>query len=230
MARARIRPRVAEGARGAAPRHQCPSRRHRCLDLEGAASRPQARSRGNRANHGRPRHRRAGWPIAAQVAIAREWSMRTRRYLFALVDAGGNVPPELGAVRRLVERGHAVTVLAEDSVASDVHATGATLRRWVHAPNRPDRRPENDPARDWECKYPWQLVDRLIATMLVGPAPRYARDVDAVLGQVRPDLVVCSMFCMGGMAAAEGAGIPFDVLLPNIYLFPAPGMPPFGLG
>ena len=75
--------------------------------------------------------------------------MKSLRYLLALVDGGGNVPPELSAARRLVERGHAVTVLAEDSVAFDVRATGATLRRWVRAPNRPDRRPENDPIRDW---------------------------------------------------------------------------------
>ena len=94
----------------------------------------------------------------------------SHRYLIALVDGGGNVPPELHAVRRLVERGHSVTVLAEDSIAEEARATGAVLRPWRHAPNRPDRRAENDPARDWECKYPWQLVERMMATMFVGPA------------------------------------------------------------
>ncbi|HMF93435.1 MAG TPA: nucleotide disphospho-sugar-binding domain-containing protein [Vicinamibacterales bacterium] len=66
--------------------------------------------------------------------------------------------------------------------------------------------------------------------MLVGPAAAYAHDVSDALRETRPDLVACSMFCFGGMVAAEGAGIPFDVLLPNIYPFPAPGLPPFGLG
>lgn len=51
----------------------------------------------------------------------------TRRSLVALVNGGGNVPPELHAVRRLVERGHAVTVLVEDSVARDAAATGASI-------------------------------------------------------------------------------------------------------
>ncbi len=32
--------------------------------------------------------------------------MAVHTYLFALVDGGGTVPPELGVVRRLVERGH----------------------------------------------------------------------------------------------------------------------------
>jgi hypothetical protein len=54
--------------------------------------------------------------------------MKTHRYLFATVDGGGNVPPELSAARRLVDRGHLVTVLAEDSVAAEVRATGARLR------------------------------------------------------------------------------------------------------
>jgi MGT family glycosyltransferase len=153
-----------------------------------------------------------------------------RRYLFALVDGGGNVAPELAAARRLVERGHAVTVISDDSVGSEARSTGAESRRWVRAPNRPDRRPENDPARDWECKYPWRLVDRLTKTLLVGPAGRYANDVSEAIAERRPAIVICSMFCLGGMVAAEAAGIPFVVLFPNIYLLPARGMPAFGIG
>jgi MGT family glycosyltransferase len=154
----------------------------------------------------------------------------TRRYLFALVDGGGNVPPELSAARQLVERGHDVTVLAEHSVADEVRATGATFRPWVHAPNRPDRRPEHDPVRDWECGNPWQLVERLAATMFVGPAPRYAQDVRAAIAELDPDLIPCSMFCVGAMVAAEAARRPFDVLIPNVYPLPVEGMPAFGLG
>jgi hypothetical protein len=62
--------------------------------------------------------------------------MRPRQYLFALVDGGGNVPPELHAVRKLIEGGHAVTVLADDSVAPEVTSTGAQFGRWLRAPNR----------------------------------------------------------------------------------------------
>ncbi|AYF73284.1 glycosyltransferase [Nocardia yunnanensis] len=49
-------------------------------------------------------------------------------YLVALTGSGGTVPPELGVVRRLVRRGHRVTVLAEESLAGAVAATGARLR------------------------------------------------------------------------------------------------------
>ncbi|WP_330183674.1 glycosyltransferase [Nocardia sp. NBC_01503] len=49
-------------------------------------------------------------------------------YLVALTGSGGTVPSELGVVRRLVERGHRVTVLAEESLAAEVTATGARPR------------------------------------------------------------------------------------------------------
>jgi UDP:flavonoid glycosyltransferase YjiC (YdhE family) len=152
------------------------------------------------------------------------------RYLFAVVDAGGNVPPELGAARRLIEHGHTVTVMADDSAESEARSTGAESRRWVRAPNRADRRPENDPIRDWECKYPWQLLERLTKTLLVGPAGQYADDVTEAIAERPPAVVVCSMFCLGAMVAAEAAAIPFVVLFPNIYPLPARGMPPFGIG
>ncbi len=155
---------------------------------------------------------------------------RPHTYLFALVDGGGTVPPELAAARRLVDRGHHVTVLAEDTMADEVAATGAVFRRWASAPNRPSRQPDDDPYRDWECSNPLQLFKRLLDRQFIGPAPAYAADVLAAVEDRRPDLVVCSMFGLGAMVAAESAGIPFDLLLPNIYLLPADGMPPMGLG
>ena len=151
-------------------------------------------------------------------------------FLVALVDGGGTVPPEVATVRRLVERGHRVTVLAEDSMTDDVRATGATFRRWATAPNRADRLPEHDPARDWECHNPAQLVTRLLDRQLVGPATSYAGDVTAAIADDRPDVVLCSQFALGAMLAAEAAGIPFDVLMPNVYLLSAPGTPPMGMG
>ncbi len=156
--------------------------------------------------------------------------MTPNRYLVALVDGGGTVPVELGVVRRLVERGHDVVVLAEDSMAAEVEATGAAFRRWVTAPNRPDRRPENDPYRDWECKNPRQLFARLLESQFAGPLRVYAADTASAIVEHRPDLVLCSQFAFGAMVAAEVASVPFDVLIPNIYLFPFEGSTPFGLG
>ncbi len=112
----------------------------------------------------------------------------------------------------------------------DVEATGARFRRWSTAPNRPDRRPENDPYRDWECKNPRQLFARLLEEQFAGPLRAYASDVGAAIAEHRPDLVVCSQFAFGAMVAAETEGVPFDVMLPNVYLFPFEGSTPVGMG
>ncbi|WAC55262.1 glycosyltransferase [Gordonia sp. SL306] len=156
--------------------------------------------------------------------------MNVRTYLFALVDGGGTVPPELGAAQRLVERGHQVTVLGEDSMASDVAAAGATFVPWTEAPNRASRRPEDDPYRDWECTNPLELFSRLLEFQFAGPAPAYARDMADAIDTVKPDLAVCSFFAIGAMVAAQARGVPFDVPFPNTYLLPVDGMPPVGLG
>jgi MGT family glycosyltransferase len=65
---------------------------------------------------------------------------------------------------------------------------------------------------------------------MVGPAARYADDVSDAISETSPDLVVCSMFCVGGMIAAEAAGVPFDAVFSTIYPLPAAGIPPFGMG
>ncbi len=150
-------------------------------------------------------------------------------YLFALVDAGGTVPPETGVARRLVQRGHRVEVLAEDSMIEDVRATGAAFRPWRRAVNRPDHRPEHDPLRDWEIRNPVELFRRMVDGVLVGPAPDYAADLTATIGDFRPDLVVSSFFAIGAMVGAEAAGLPYVALIPNIYPLPVAEMPPFGL-
>lgn len=46
----------------------------------------------------------------------------SRRYLFALIEGGGNVPPVLGLARRLAARGHQVRVLGDPAIASDARA------------------------------------------------------------------------------------------------------------
>jgi MGT family glycosyltransferase len=100
----------------------------------------------------------------------------------------------------------------------------------LQAPNRPSRRPEDDPYRDWECKNPKQLFERLMERQFVGPAPAYAADTTRAIREHRPDAVVSGIFTIGSMIAAQGAGLPLAVLLPNIYPLPTAGLPPFGSG
>jgi MGT family glycosyltransferase len=154
----------------------------------------------------------------------------TRTYLFALTEGGGTVPPELGAVRRLVERGHRVLVLGEDVMADEVAATGARFRRWSRALNRASRRAEDAPDRDWEIRDPRRAVASALDHLVLGPAAAYAEETAAAARELRPDLVATTFFAVGAMIGAEAEGVPFDVLFPNIYPLPAAGLPPFGAG
>ncbi|WP_400994923.1 glycosyltransferase [Agromyces sp. GXQ0307] len=144
-----------------------------------------------------------------------------RTYLFALTDAGGTVPPEVGVVRRVVDRGHRVTALADETMAAKVERAGAAVRIW--------RRPFAE-FRDWELRTPMAQARGMAEHMLIGPAPGMADDTGAAIDEIRPDLVVTSGFALGAMIAAESRGIPFDLLMPNVYVLPADGMPPFGAG
>jgi UDP:flavonoid glycosyltransferase YjiC (YdhE family) len=100
-------------------------------------------------------------------------------YLFALVDAGGTVPPELGAVRRLVERGHRVDVIGEDSMREEVLAAGARFTAWSTF-NRPDRSPENDPMKDWEASGPRHLISRMEPLVLVAMSSTFQDQIEVL--------------------------------------------------
>ena len=115
-------------------------------------------------------------------------------------------------------------------MASAAAATGASFLPWQQGLNRPDHQPENAPYPEWELRRPTALVREMIAHLIVDPAAGYAADAAAAIRTTKPDLVLTSFFAFGAMLAAEAAGAPFDVLMPNIYPLPAPGMPPFGLG
>ena len=150
---------------------------------------------------------------------------RTRRYLFALVDGGGTVPPELGAARRLVERGHDVTVLAEDSMRDDVEATGAALPALdARRPTGPAAAPTTIPYQDWECKNPTAAV-RAAARRASssGPPPPTPPTSTRPSPTSAPTSSSARCSPSAAMVAAEAAGVPFDVLIPNVYLLPARG-------
>ncbi|MGH3705773.1 MAG: glycosyltransferase [Agromyces sp.] len=145
-----------------------------------------------------------------------------RTYLFVLTDAGGTVPPEVGVARRLVERGHHVTVLADDPLEAPTVAAGARFR--------PTTGRVTAPFDDWAIRTPPGIARGMAEHMIVGPAPVQAADTVAAIDELRPDLVAVSSFAVGAMIAAESRGVPFDLLIPNTYALPAKGMPPFGVG
>src|SRR5262245_17062934 len=83
----------------------------------------------------------------SEVATAAPVAPIKRRFLFAHWEGGGNTPPMLAIVRRLVARGHEVRALSDLCNQTEVESTGASFASWTRAPMRSDKSAEGDPIK-----------------------------------------------------------------------------------
>ena len=77
--------------------------------------------------------------------------------------------------------------------------------------------PEDDPIKDWECKTPISLFRRVADRQLFGPAPGYVADTEAAIADEQPDAIVSCFMLLAVPIAAEAAGIPLALMMPNCY-------------
>ncbi len=152
------------------------------------------------------------------------------RYLFAMWDGGGAVPPELGVARRLIARGHAVRVIADPTLREVTLGIGAEFAPWTSAPHRSSTDPSEDIIKDWETTNPLEMLRRMRDRLVSGPAPFFAADTAGQVTAWQPDALVSDYLLFGAMIAAQGAGLPVAALVPNVWTLPARGVPPIGAG
>src|SRR5712675_1392581 len=95
------------------------------------------------------------------------------RFLFAMWDGGGNVPPALGLARRLIARGHEVRLLGDPTLADEARAVGATHTSWEKAPHRKSRRPEDDIIKDYDSKSPIKMIRTYVEGFFGRPAAHW---------------------------------------------------------
>jgi MGT family glycosyltransferase len=153
-----------------------------------------------------------------------------RRFLFVMWDGGGNVPPELAVARRLVARGHSVRVLGDPTLEPEARTAGCAFSPWTTAPHRNTRDRSGDLFKDYEFTNPLRMIDAYLQLFLAEPAPRWIADT---LGEIeaRPvDAMVVDFGIPAALVAAEKCNVPAAMLMPNIWIVPTPGIPPFGLG
>lgn len=155
---------------------------------------------------------------------------RKLNILFTTWDGGGNIPPVAEAVTRLIARGHAVRVLADETVRGVIERTGASFVPWREAPHRPDTDLANDPLKDWLAEGPMGSIERVRDVLMTGGALAFARDTAAELDRGGYDLVVTSEMLPGCMIAAEARGVKLAIFMANVSMLPIPGIPPMGPG
>ena len=156
--------------------------------------------------------------------------MTTKRYLFALWEGGGTLPPELGVASRLIERGHEVLVIADPTVEDDAQAAGCTFTPWSAAPSRTSLDPDQDPMKDWEVSNPLTMIRRARDGMIAGPASDYAADTRRAIQGFDPDAVVADHLLAGAIMGAQAEGVPVATVVPNIWMMPTDGAPAVGPG
>jgi MGT family glycosyltransferase len=152
------------------------------------------------------------------------------RYLFVMIDAGGNVPAQLSVARRLAARGHVVHVLSDPTVAPEAEAAGCHFLPFERAPHQNLRDPAKDLVRDFETRSAIGKLRRVGDELMFGPAAAYAEDTLAAIERVAPDAVAADCMPFGALVGAEKSGLPSAVLFHLIYTAPVPGTTPFGFG
>ncbi len=152
------------------------------------------------------------------------------RFLFAAWDGGGTIPPELGLAAALVDRGHEVVFLSDDTVEDQVIAAGVEFTEWQRAPQARARDTERALIRDWEVRSPLAQIRQIGDGLFFGPADRHAADVADAIEAYRPDVLVVDALLTGALAGAERSGLPTAAVAPNVNMLRAVGVPPVGTG
>ncbi len=154
----------------------------------------------------------------------------TNTYLFAVWAGGGNVPPQLTLARRLAARGHRVRMLAPAVLRERVEAAGLVFEPYRHTPEHDESDPARSLVRDFAHRSPVAAAKAVRDHLLLDMAAPIAADVLAVLDNHRVDAVATDYTLLGALFAAEKAEVPAAALVHHTYPYPAPGLPPFGMG
>jgi MGT family glycosyltransferase len=152
------------------------------------------------------------------------------RFLFVMIDAGGNVPAQLSVARRLVARGHEVRVLGDPVLESAAQKIGAHFAPFRRAPLVNISSTAWSKEVDWEPRRKTDKLRRLGELIWFGPAEKYARDVLDEVERFRPDAIAVDQMVFGAIIGAEAASVPAVVLMHTVGGLRLEGVPPPGLG
>src|SRR5579863_9380667 len=137
---------------------------------------------------------------------------KKRRFLFVTFDGGGNVPPALGLVRRLVHRGHEVRVMGNSTLAARITDSGGIFRAFA-------------PARDWGPSAPGVMAedekDRLAKILAFMCSLELAQDVIAQAKTA--DVMVVDCMLPSALVVGERIEAPTAALVHMSYQWWAEG-------
>jgi UDP:flavonoid glycosyltransferase YjiC (YdhE family) len=133
--------------------------------------------------------------------FARLAGVTVRRFVLALHDVGGTVPPMMAIAEELANRGHAVTVLSQRGVERRAHRVGCDFVAFTNPDYATDR--------------PIEEQVEAVAPMMTGrgPGDELLRTIEATSA----DVVVVDANLAGVAAAAEVSVCRSTILLHSLY-------------
>lgn len=127
-------------------------------------------------------------------------------FLFATLDAGGNLPPAVGIARELVGLGHRVRFLGHPRQEAAIKASGAEFQAYTHSPRM--ALAEQMPTL--------QQISMLVS---VFTDAGIAQDVVEEARRERADVVIVDCLLLGALDAAAKAGLFTVALVHSFYAF-----------
>jgi UDP:flavonoid glycosyltransferase YjiC (YdhE family) len=152
-----------------------------------------------------------------------------RRFLVALIDAGGTVPPALGLAAELVRRGNQVHVLSDPTVEPAAQSAGCTFSPWREAPRFDSREQQTALIAGIEGRNPYRAFRAAKDYAGKDMTSRFAQDIVTTVEQFPVDAIL-SDGLPGMLIGGQSTGLPTAVLLAQVYVRPTPGLPLLGTG
>ena len=151
------------------------------------------------------------------------------RFLLAVIDAGGTVPPALSLGAELVRRGHQVRVLGDPTIETSARSAGCAFSPWREAPHFTSVAEQTAIIDALESGRPYQAfraakdyAGKAMTSRFAGEVVSTVREspVDAILADGLPGILI----------GAHATRRPTAALVAQTYVRPTPGLPLLGTG
>lgn len=151
--------------------------------------------------------------------------MKNSNILFAMIEGGGNVTPMLGLAKKLLKRGHSISILSEPCLEQTIKEAGASFIPFAKHFTRTDRK--EDLFKDWNAS---KINNPVFKRVMFGPASDVIDQCIEIIRTRSIDLLVVDVLIFPGIIAAEYLSIPKIIVFHMPEFLPGPNRPPGNMG
>jgi MGT family glycosyltransferase len=151
------------------------------------------------------------------------------RFLMAVIDAGGTVPPALSLGAELVGRGHQVRVLGDPTIETSARSAGCAFSPWREAPHFNSVAEQTAMIDALQRGRPYQAFRAAKDYAGKAMTSRFARDVVSTVRESPVDAILADG-PPGVLIGAQATRRPTAALVAQTFVRPTPGLPLLGTG